>query len=93
MVCRTTGSPTARRSRVTNFPTIGGKRIALQIATQGRRITLTLHGAHGSVSFELPALVNDIASTTAGQIDQAGRTVQLDAGVRTVTVALRRSPA
>ena len=56
--------------------------------------TLTVGGAlpPGKVLFELPAFVRDVASTSAGTIDQSTGTVTIATTVRRVTVTLRRAP-
>lgn len=73
-----------------NVPIAGGHRIALNITTNGARVTLTLSGSSpaGPVLFQLPAFVNNIASASAGAIDQATGTVTLPATARAVTVTM-----
>ena len=80
-----------QRIGVTNFPTIDGQRINLEISSNANAITLALTGqaAPGSVRFELPSFVKNIASSTAGTIDQATGTVTIGPGTKAVTVRLR----
>jgi hypothetical protein len=74
---------------VTNFPTTEGRRIGLTITSNRGSVTLTLSGtAPGPVLFQLPAFVNNIASTSAGTVDRAAGTVRLDPEIRSVTVQL-----
>jgi hypothetical protein len=46
----------------------------------------------GPVLFELPAFLHNLATASAGRIDQATGTVTLAPGTRSVTVELRRAP-
>ncbi len=73
-----------------NVPITGGRRMGLNIATSGTHVTLTLSGSSpaGPVLFQLPAFVNNIASSSAGAIDEATGTVTLPATARTVTVRM-----
>jgi hypothetical protein len=79
---------------VTNFPTTAGQRADVSIASTGRSVSLTLGGAAptGSVLFQLPSFVGNIASTSAGSVDQATGTVTLAPALHHVTVSLRRAP-
>ena len=83
------------RISVTNFPTLNGRRLSLRIATRGRSVSLTLSGQMppGSVLFELPSFVDNIASTSTGRVDQRMGVVTLTSGTRRATVQLRRVPA
>ena len=75
---------------VSNFPTTDGHRLGFHISSTGRTVTLTLNGTPVEpVLFELPAFVNNIASTSTGQVDQAAGIVKIPAGTRQVTVGLR----
>jgi hypothetical protein len=75
---------------VSNFPTTDGHRLGFHISSTGRTVTLTLNGTPpGLVLFELPAFVNNIASASTGQVDQAAGIVRIPAGTRQVTVGLR----
>jgi hypothetical protein len=76
---------------VANFPTVAGHRAGLAIRTQGRAVTLKLTGAQpaGPVLFQLPAFVGNVASTSAGTVNEKTGTVTLRPGVRRVTVRLR----
>ncbi len=79
---------------VTNFPTTAGHRAGLTITSSGRAVSLTLHGAApaGPVLFQLPSFIRNVATTSAGAVDQATGTVRLAPTVRHVTVNLRRAP-
>jgi len=79
---------------VANFPTIDGRRLNLRISSTGDSVTLALtrQATSGLVRFELPSFVENIASSTAGTIDQATGTVTLVPGTTKVTVRLRKSP-
>jgi hypothetical protein len=74
-----------------NFPVTGGRHLGLTIRTIGASVTLTLTGERpsGDVLFQLPAFVGNIASATAGTVDQATGTVTLTPTQRTVTVQLK----
>jgi hypothetical protein len=76
---------------VANFPTVAGRRTGLAIRTRGRAVTLRLTGARpaGPVLFQLPAFVGNVASTSAGTVNEKTGTVTLRPGVRRVTVRLR----
>ena len=77
---------------VTNYPTTKGQRAGVTIrASSGTQVNLTLDGARpsGQVLFQLPAFLDDVASTSAGTVDEATGTVTLEPGVRHVTVTLR----
>ena len=86
----TAGAPIA----VTNFPTTDGKRSSFTVDAHGGAVTLTIAGARpaGKILFELPSFVRNIASTSAGTVDQHTGTVTLAPGVRHVTVTLRHAP-
>jgi hypothetical protein len=79
---------------VTDFPTTDGRRVSLTIASHGRSVSLALRGQlpTGPVLFELPSFVHNLATASAGRIDQATGTVTLAPGTRSVTVELRRAP-
>jgi len=84
------GSPIA----VSNFPTTDGHRIGVAITEHGDAITLKLTGTlSGPVSFELPAFVNNIASASAGAVDNGAGTVTVPATTHSVTVTLAHAPA
>jgi hypothetical protein len=77
---------------VTNYPTTKGQRAGITIrASSGTQVNLTLDGARpsGQVLFQLPAFLDDVASTSAGTVDEATGTVTLAPGVRHVSVTLR----
>ena len=79
---------------VSNFPTTDGHRIAVTITTQGDAVTLKMTGKlPGQVTFELPAFVNNIASTSAGTIDNGAGTVTIPANARSVTVTMAHTLA
>ncbi len=85
-----TGTPIA----VTNFPTTDDKRSSFTIDTHGTAVTLSVAGAapSGKILFELPSFVRNVASTSAGTVDQRTGTVTLAPGLHHVTVTLRRAP-
>lgn len=79
---------------VSNFPTTDGHRIGATITTQGASVTLKLTGTlSGPVSFELPAFVNNIASTSAGTVDNGAGAVTISANTHSVTVVMAHAPA
>jgi hypothetical protein len=78
-----------RRFSVTNFPTFDGRRVRVAITAGDRLVTLTVGGPVGRVRFELPAFVDNIASTTTGTVSESTGTVVLRPGERTATVHLR----
>ena len=73
-----------------NFPTLNAKRAGLVIRSSGNSVTLTLSGQRpgGSVLFQLPAFVGNIASASAGTVNESTGTVTLPPTARTVTVQL-----
>lgn len=76
--------------QVENFPVAGGRKISITITSKGNRITLRTDGhTAGAVLFQLPAFVNDIAWSSAGQVDQATGTVTLSRHDTCVTVVLK----
>ena len=74
-----------------NVPTVDGHHLSLTIRTHGAQVTLTLSGQRpsGSVLFQLPAFVGNIAHASAGQVSNTTGTVTLAPSVRTVTVQLK----
>ena len=76
---------------VTNFPSTDGRRLNLRISSSGRSVTLSLSGQppSGPVLFQLPSFVDNIASTSAGRVDQGTGTVTLSPDTKGVTVRLR----
>jgi hypothetical protein len=76
---------------VANFPTTDGHRISFTITGTGSSVTLTITSGRpaGDILFQLPAFVGDIASTSAGTVDQPSGTVTLGATVRRAVVQLR----
>ena len=79
---------------VSNFPTTDGRRIGVTITGRADAVTLQLTGEpSGPVAFELPAFVNNIATASAGTVDQGTGTVTVPAGTRSVTVVLAHAPA
>jgi hypothetical protein len=74
---------------VTNFPTTDGTRVNVKISAGNRSVTLTLNGPTGTVLFQLPLFVDNIAASSAGTVDQSTGTVRLSAHQQTVTVQLR----
>jgi hypothetical protein len=79
---------------VSNFPIAGDRRLSLRITTTGRTVSLTLAGAEptGRILFELPSFVANIASSSAGSIDEGTGTVALRPGTDRVVIDLRRAP-
>jgi hypothetical protein len=78
---------------VSNFPTTGGRRVGLTIASSGRAVTLTLHGGvAGPVLFQLPSFVANIASASTGRVDESAGSVTVPAGTHRVTVEMQRRP-
>ena len=74
---------------VSNFPAVDGRRIGVAISARRGAVTLNLRGrTPGAVLFELPSFVANVASTTAGIVDEVTGTVTLPAGVSRVTVRL-----
>lgn len=80
---------------VTNFPTTDGKRVAATISPGHHSVTLTLRSSHptGTVLFQLPSFLGNIAGTSAGKVNQATGTVQLAPGTERVTVRFRHAPS
>jgi hypothetical protein len=75
---------------MSNFPTTDGHRLGLRISSTGHTVSLSLAGTpSGPVVFDLPAFVNNIAGTSAGQVNEAAGTVTIAPGTRNVTVRLR----
>jgi hypothetical protein len=77
---------------VTNVPISGGHHLGMTVTTGGSQsVTLTLTGdtPAGPILFQLPAFVNNIASSSAGTINRATGTVTLSTSTRTVTVTMR----
>jgi hypothetical protein len=85
----------SNRIALANVPITGGHRMGLNITTNGTHVTLTLSGSSpaGPVLFQLPAFVNNIASSSAGSIDEVTGTVTLPATARTVTVRMTHPAA
>jgi hypothetical protein len=80
--------------KVTNFPTTDGHRIGASITSSHGSVTLTLNGTPpGEILFQVPAFVDNIASTSAGTVDEPTGTIRLAPNVNTVTVQLKRWPA
>ena len=79
---------------VSNFPATDGGRIGVTITTRGDAVTLRLTGKpSGAVIFELPAFAGNIASTSAGTVDNGADAVTITAHTRSVTVTLAHAPA
>ncbi|WP_228562555.1 RICIN domain-containing protein [Catenulispora rubra] len=79
----------------TNYPITGGKRIGATVSTSGNAVTLTLSGAApaAGVAFEIPDFVGNVASASAGTVDNANGIVTLPSGTTSVTVTLSTVPA
>jgi hypothetical protein len=83
-----------QRIAVFDFPTTDGSRIGLTITTRGDAVTLQLFGrSSGPVIFELPAFVNNIASASAGTVDNGAGAVTVAGYTPSVTVTLDHAPA
>jgi len=75
-----------------NMPTTDGHHVGLTIRGHGSSVTLTLTGQpSGPVLFQLPAFVSNIASASAGTVDEQTGTVTLAPTVRSVTVQLKQA--
>ncbi|MGA8724368.1 MAG: hypothetical protein WB565_04960 [Acidimicrobiales bacterium] len=79
---------------VKNFPTTDGRRLSLRILSSGRSVSLRLFGLtpSGPVLFQLPEFIDNIATTSAGGVDQRTGTVTLSPATRSVSVQLRTAP-
>ncbi len=79
---------------VGNFPTTAGRRAGLAITMAGKTVVLRLHGTQssGSVQFDLPSFVDNLASSSHGAIDEAAGTVTFSQKVHSVAVTLRHVP-
>ena len=77
--------------QLANFPAADGHHLGLTIRGQGSSVTLTLTGQApaGPVLFQLPAFVGNIASASAGTVNEQTGTVTLAPTVRSVTVQLK----
>ena len=77
--------------QLANFPATDGHHLGLTIRGQGSSVTLTLTGQApaGPVLFQLPAFVGNIASASAGTVNEQTGTVTLAPTVRSVTVQLK----
>jgi hypothetical protein len=81
-----------RPIRVTNFPTTDGHRLGLSITSNRGSVTLTITGTPpGDVLFQVPAFVDNIASASAGTVDEAAGTVRIGPNTTSVTVQLKSS--
>jgi hypothetical protein len=76
-----------------NFPTVSGRHSGLSIKTSGQAVTLTVTGDQpaGPVLFQLPAFAGNIASASAGSVNDKTGTVTVPATVHSVTVHLTRA--
>ncbi len=74
-----------------DVPITDGRRLNLRIVPGAQSVTLTLSGAlpTGRVLFQLPSFIGNIASTSAGVVDQRTGTVAISPPTRHVTVRLR----
>jgi hypothetical protein len=83
------------RISVNNFPTTDNKRLNMRIISSGQAVTLGLTGMppSGSILFELPSFVENIASVSSGTIDEQTGTVTLPSDTTTVTVTLKTAQA
>ncbi|HEX3906950.1 MAG TPA: hypothetical protein VHW92_03370, partial [Mycobacteriales bacterium] len=83
-----------RPIKVTHFPTTNRHRLGASIVTHGKTVRLTLSGDKpaGPVVFELPAFRHNIASASAGHVNNKAGTVTLTRSTRHVTVHLKNRP-
>ena len=83
-----------RPIRVSHFPTTKRHRLGASIVSHGTTVTLTLSGDKpaGPVVFDLPVFRHDIASASAGHVDNSAGTVTLTRSTRHVTVHLKHRP-
>ena len=79
---------------VSGYPIAGG-RTGATISGSGSTVTLTMSGTapSGGVQFSVPEFVGNIASASAGTVDNASGVVTLPAGTTSVTVTLATAPA
>lgn len=77
--------------RVTHVPIAGGQRLGIRITPRGRhvRLQLTGHEPRGSVLFQLPAFLGNVARSSAGHVDSHSGTVRLSRSTRSVVVTLK----
>ena len=77
--------------RVTNMLIAGGQRLGMRITPHGLhvRLRLTGHAPHGSILFQLPAFLGNIAHAGSGHVDSHTGTVRLTRHTRSVLVTLR----
>jgi hypothetical protein len=80
---------------VNNFPTTGGLRLDMRITSTGTSVTLEVDREHpsGSILFELPSFVENIASASSGTVDEQTGTVTLPSDTTSVTVTLKTAPS
>ncbi len=76
---------------VAHFPTTNGQHISLTIRTTGRTVTLSLSGGKpaGPVLFQLPDFVGNIASASAGTVNEKTGTVTITPATASVSVQLK----
>jgi hypothetical protein len=78
---------------VSDFPAANGRRIGVTITGHGKTVTLSVTGnPPGSVIFDLPAFVGNIAAASAGTVSDPAGTVTIPASTHSVTVTLNRAP-
>ncbi|MER7274572.1 ricin-type beta-trefoil lectin domain protein [Dactylosporangium sp. NPDC000244] len=79
---------------VSNYPIAGG-RAGATISASGSSVTLTMSGKapSGGIQFSVPEFIGNIASASAGTVDNANGVVALPAGTTSVTVTLNTAPA
>ena len=80
------------RSPTSPPPTARGS--TCQISSSGQSVTLTVRGQalSGSVLFQLPSFVDNVARTSSGLIDEKTGTVTISPRTRRVTVHFRVAP-
>jgi hypothetical protein len=79
---------------VANFPTTDGRRLTVRISSTHQTVSLVIDGQlpKGPVLFQIPSFIKNIASTSAGKVDEATGTVLLPPGTERATVRLRVAP-
>ena len=81
-----------RSLAVSNFPTSDGNRISLIITSSGRQVTLSWKGRPGgTVDFEAPEFVDNIARATTGTVNESAGIVACSPAAHSVTVTLGRT--
>jgi hypothetical protein len=74
---------------LSNYPISDMKRIGIRVeGLPENQVSLSLTGdtPNGKIVFNLPMFIDNIQSSSEGEVDQAMGTVTLDPGIRSVTV-------